>query len=59
MRTVLSMSFVAFGLVACSDRRSPPSQAEAVPPKFTPEEVAQSLTLLSREAEEGKVRRTG
>jgi hypothetical protein len=50
------MLFVAVGLVACSDRRSPPSKAEASPPKFTPEEVAQSVTLLAREAEKGKAR---
>jgi hypothetical protein len=50
------MLLLAVGLVACSDRRSPPSQPEALAPKFTPEEVAQSHTLLAREAEKGKAR---
>jgi hypothetical protein len=56
LRNVTAMLFVALGMIACSDRQSPPSRAEAVPPKFTPEEVAQSLTLLAREGEKGKAR---
>ena len=55
MRAVLLIVSLSFGLVAC--KREPlPSQSDAVPPKFTPEEVAQSVALLARESEKGKAR---
>jgi len=56
MRAILPILVLAVGLVGCKDKRSMPSQA--VPPQFTPEEVAQSLTLLAREGEKGKARFT-
>src|SRR5215510_4643252 len=55
MRAILFVLPLSFGLVACN-QKSATSQAGAVPPKFTPEEVAQSLALLAREGEKGKVR---
>ena len=54
MRTVFVLLTIV--LVSCTQKPSPPSRADAVPPKFTPEEVAQSLTLLVREGEKGKAR---
>ena len=56
MRTILLFAALAAGLVSCTQKPAAPSQADAVPPKFTPEEVAQSLTLLVREGEKGKAR---
>src|ERR1700686_20951 len=56
MRTILFILFLTTGLVSCDQRSATPSQADAVPPKFTPEEVAQSLTLLVQEGEKGKAR---
>src|SRR5436309_1648578 len=55
MRAILLILPLSFGLVSCNQKPAP-SQAEAVPPKFTPEEVAQSLALLAREGEKGKAR---
>jgi len=55
MRSALLIVPLCFGLVACN-RQPAPSQSDAVPPKFTPEEVAQSLALLARESEQGKAR---
>lgn len=56
MRTVLSVLVLTFGFVGCSDKRPTPSQAEASPPKFTPEQVAQSFTVLLQESQKGKER---
>jgi hypothetical protein len=56
MRTTLFILPLTIGLVSCTQKPATPSQADAVPPKFTPEEVAQSLTLLVREGEKGKAR---
>ena len=56
MRTILLLVTLTAGLVSCTQKPATPSQADAVPPKFTPEEVAQSLTLLVREGEKGKAR---
>ncbi len=53
MRTSLSILLLSAGLASCSRE---PGAAGATPPKFTPEETAQSLALLFREAEKGKVR---
>lgn len=55
MRVALPILLLSFAVVSCN-QKSTPSQSEAVPPKFTPEEVAQSLALLAREGEKGKVR---
>jgi hypothetical protein len=46
---------LSFALVGCN-QKSAKSEADAVPPKFTPEQVAQSLTLLAQEGEKGKAR---
>jgi len=48
MRTILLLVALTAGLVSCTQKPAPP--------KFTPEEVAQSLTLLVREGEKGKAR---
>ena len=56
MRAILFILPLTIGLVSCIQNPAPPSQAEAEPPKFTPEEVAQSLSLLAREGEKGKAR---
>ena len=50
------MLVLAIGLIACKDKRTAQSQADAVAPKFTPEQVAQSLALLAREGQKGKER---
>ena len=56
MRATLLMLPLIFGLVSCKQKPATPSQADAMPPKFTPEEVAQALTLIAREGEKGKAR---
>jgi hypothetical protein len=56
MRAIFSILVLTVGLVACSDKHSTQPQVQAVPPKFTPEEVAQSLALLAREGQKGKER---
>ena len=56
MRTILFILPLAIGLVSCTQKPATPSQADAVPPKFTQEEVAQSLALLAREGQKGKER---
>ncbi len=56
MRAIFLILLLAVWLLACSGKRSTQSQAEVVPPKFTPEEVAQSLALLAREGQKGKER---
>jgi len=55
MRAILFVIPLSFGLIACNQRPTP-SQADAVPPKFTSEQLTQSLTLIAREAEKGKER---
>lgn len=55
MRAILLIVSLSFGLVSCNWKPAP-SQSAAVPPKFTEEEVAQSLALLARESEKGKAR---
>ena len=45
------------GVASCTQRSSPPpSTAEAVPPNYTPEQVAQSLAILQSEGQKGKER---
>ena len=55
MRAILLIVPLSFGIVACN-RKPAPSQSDAMPPKFTPAEVAQSFALLARESEKGKAR---
>jgi hypothetical protein len=55
MRPIVFVLPLSFGLVAC-DQKPPTSQADAAPPKFTSEEVTQSLELLARDGQKGKVR---
>ena len=53
VRAMLLIVTLSFGLVACKPSSS---QTVAAPPKFTPEKVEQSLGLLARESEKGKLR---
>src|SRR5687768_11224807 len=56
MRTIQFILPLTIGLLSCSHKPAKPSQTDATPPKFTPEEVAQSLSLLVREGEKGEAK---
>ncbi len=57
MRAIWVILPLSLGLASCSQKPAP-SPAAAVPPKFTPEEVTQSLALVAGEGEKGKERFT-
>src|SRR5262245_23632704 len=53
-RSALAIFLLSLGVVSCKEKPRP-SQSEAAPPKFTAEQMTQSLALLAKEGEKGKI----